>query len=120
MKRRILLGSLPLLAAARPILAQEAFPTRPIQMIVPFPPGGVADVTGRPTAHVMGKLLKQSVVVVNKAGAGGSVGTAQAARATPDGYTILMALSSISVLRSPTACRAARRPTSSTSSRRSP
>lgn len=98
MKRRILLGSLALLAAARPILAQEAFPTRPIQMIVPFPPGGVADVTGRPTAHVMGKLLKQSVVVVNKAGAGGSVGIAQAARATPDGYTILMALSSISVL----------------------
>ena len=47
---------------------------------------------------VMGKLLKQSVVVVNKSGAGGSVGTAQAARATPDGYTILMALSSISVL----------------------
>jgi tripartite-type tricarboxylate transporter receptor subunit TctC len=97
-KRRILLGSLPLLAGAHPVLAQEAFPARPIQMIVPFPPGGVADVTGRPTAHVMSKLLKQSVVVVNKAGAGGSVGTAQAARATPDGYTILMALSSISVL----------------------
>jgi len=97
-KRRILLGSLPLLASAPPLLAQEAFPTRPIQMIVPFPPGGVADVTGRPTAHVMGKLLKQSVVVVNKAGAGGSVGAAQAARATPDGHTILMALSSISVL----------------------
>jgi tripartite-type tricarboxylate transporter receptor subunit TctC len=67
-------------------------------MIVPFPPGGVADITGRPTAHVMGKLLKQSVVVVNKSGAGGSVGAAQAARAAPDGYTILMALSSISVL----------------------
>ncbi len=98
MKRRALLGSLPLLAAAQPGLAQDAFPARPIQMIVPFPPGGVADVTGRPTAHVMGKLLKQSVVVVNKSGAGGSVGTAQAARATPDGYTILMALSSISVL----------------------
>ena len=67
-------------------------------MIVPFPPGGVADITGRPVAHVMGRLLKQSVVVVNKAGAGGSVGAAQAARAAPDGYTILMALSSISVL----------------------
>jgi tripartite-type tricarboxylate transporter receptor subunit TctC len=66
-------------------------------MIVPFPPGGVADITGRPTAMVMSRLLKQSVVVVNKSGAG-SVGTAQAARATPDGYTLLMALSSISVL----------------------
>jgi tripartite-type tricarboxylate transporter receptor subunit TctC len=67
-------------------------------MIVPFPPGGVADITGRPVAHVMGKLLKQSVVVVNKGGAGGAVGAAQAAHAQPDGYTILMALSSISVL----------------------
>ena len=81
-----------------PAVAQEAFPTRPIQMVVPFPPGGVADITGRPTAQVMGRILKQSVVVVNKSGAGGSVGTASAARATPDGYTILMALSSISVL----------------------
>jgi tripartite-type tricarboxylate transporter receptor subunit TctC len=96
-KRRSVLAGLPLLAA-RPTLAQESYPSRPIQMIVPFPPGGVADITGRPTALVMGKLLKQSVVVVNKAGAGGSVGIAQAARAPADGYTILMALSSISVL----------------------
>jgi tripartite-type tricarboxylate transporter receptor subunit TctC len=96
-KRRFVLAGLPLLAA-RPVFAQESFPNRPIQMIVPFPPGGVADITARPTALVMGKLLKQSVVVVNKAGAGGSVGIAQAARAPADGYTILMALSSISVL----------------------
>ena len=86
------------LAAVCPAVAQDVYPSRPIQMIVPFPPGGVADITGRPTAHVMGKVLKQSVVVVNKSGAGGSVGTAQAARAAPDGYTLLMALSSISVL----------------------
>ena len=84
--------------ALQPAMAQETYPTRPIQMVVPFPPGGVADITGRPTAQVMGRLLKQSVVVVNKPGAGGSVGAASAARATPDGYTILMALSSISVL----------------------
>ena len=84
--------------ALQPAIAQETYPTRPIQMVVPFPPGGVADITGRPTAQVMGRLLKQSVVVVNKPGAGGSVGAASAARATPDGYTILMALSSISVL----------------------
>lgn len=85
-------------AFALPAFAQETYPSRPIQMVVPFPPGGVADITGRPTSHVMGRLLKQSVVVVNKSGAGGSVGTALAARAAPDGYTILMALSSISVL----------------------
>src|SRR5882762_7678006 len=102
MKRRTLLAGgllLPGLAAAfHEAGAQDAYPSRPIQMIVPFPPGGVADITGRPVAYVMGRLLKQSVVVVNKAGAGGSVGAAQAARAAPDGYTILMALSSISVL----------------------
>ena len=89
-----LMGALLATAAS----AQEIFPSRPIQMIVPFPPGGVADITARPTAHVMTRLLKQSVVVVNKPGAGGSVGAAQAARAAPDGYTTLLALSSISVL----------------------
>jgi tripartite-type tricarboxylate transporter receptor subunit TctC len=97
MKRRTLIAGA-LMLPALPAAAQEIFPTRPIQMIVPFPPGGVADITGRPVAHVMGKLLKQSVVVVNKGGAGGAVGAAQAAHAQPDGYTILMALSSISVL----------------------
>ena len=101
MKRRALLAGgllLPALPAPFHEARAQDYPTRPIQMIVPFPPGGVADITGRPVAHVMGRLLKQSVVVVNKAGAGGSVGAAQAARAAPDGYTILMALSSISVL----------------------
>lgn len=98
MKRRTLLAGAAMLPLGLPVRAQEAYPSRPITMIVPFPPGGVADITGRPTAHVMGKLLKQSVVVQNKGGAGGSVGTAQAARSAPDGYTILMALSSISVL----------------------
>jgi tripartite-type tricarboxylate transporter receptor subunit TctC len=97
MKRRTLIAGA-LMLPALPTAAQEIFPTRPLQMIVPFPPGGVADITGRPVAHVMGRLLKQSVVVVNKGGAGGAVGAAQAAHAQPDGYTILMALSSISVL----------------------
>lgn len=78
--------------------AQEAFPTRPITMIVPFPPGGVADLTGRPTAAAMEKVLKQPVAVVNRSGAGGAVGMAAAANAKPDGYTVLMALSSISII----------------------
>ena len=82
MKRRALLAG-GLLLPALPAAAEDAYPSRPIQMIVPFPPGGVADITGRPVAYVMGRLLKQSVVVVNKAGAGGSVGAAQAARAAP-------------------------------------
>ncbi len=98
MKRRSLLASAALLPLGLPVHAQDAYPSRPITMIVPFPPGGVADITGRPLAHVMSRILKQSVVVQNKGGAGGSVGTAQAARSAPDGYTLLMALSSISVL----------------------
>ncbi len=78
--------------------AQEAFPSRPITMVVPFPPGGVADTVGRPMADAMGRILKQSVVVENRAGAGGGIGFAHVAKARPDGYTILMALSSVSVI----------------------
>jgi tripartite-type tricarboxylate transporter receptor subunit TctC len=84
--------------AAAPALAQESFPSRAVTMIVPFPPGGVADITGRPTAAAMEKLLKQPVVVTKRPGAGGAVGNAAVANAKPDGYTILMALSSISVI----------------------
>jgi tripartite-type tricarboxylate transporter receptor subunit TctC len=83
-------------ALALPALAQP-YPSKPITMIVPFPPGGVADIVGRPLAITMEKALKQPVVVMNRTGAGGAVGMAAAAKAAPDGYTILMALSSISV-----------------------
>ena len=76
----------------------EEFPSRPITMIVPFPPGGVADAVGRPVAEALGRLLKQAVVVENRAGAGGGVGMGLAAKAKPDGYTIMMALSSITIL----------------------
>src|SRR5687768_6347013 len=78
--------------------AQDAYPSRAITMIVPFPPGGVADVTGRPTAAALEKVLKQPVAVTNRPGAGGAVGNSAVANAKPDGYTILMALSSISVI----------------------
>lgn len=77
--------------------AQEGYPTRPISMIVPFPPGGVADLTGRPIAAQMEKVLKQPIVPVNRAGAGGKVGYAVAANSKPDGHTIIMALSSVSI-----------------------
>jgi tripartite-type tricarboxylate transporter receptor subunit TctC len=79
-------------------LAQDAYPSRPITMVVPFPPGGVADLTGRPTAIIMEKFLKQRIIVENKAGAGGAIGMAAVANSKPDGYTILMALSSISII----------------------
>ena len=86
------------LAFSAHCFAQEPYPSKPIAMIVPFPPGGVADLTGRPTAAAMEKALKQKIVIENKAGAGGGIGMAQVAKAKPDGYTIMMALSSISVI----------------------
>ena len=86
-------AGLPLVAAA-----QDAWPTRPITMIIPFPPGGVADAVGRPVADALSRLLGQPVVVENRAGAGGGVGMAQVARAKPDGYTVMMALSSVTIL----------------------
>lgn len=95
--KRIVFAVFGALAAAG-VQAQEAFPSRAITMIVPFPPGGVADTTGRPTAATMEKVLKQPVAVTNRPGAGGAVGNAAVANAKPDGYTVLMGLSSISVI----------------------
>ncbi|MDB5928116.1 MAG: Tat pathway signal protein [Betaproteobacteria bacterium] len=86
------------LAAAGLVGAQDNYPSKPIQMVVPFPPGGVADITGRPTALVMSKLLRQPIVIVNKPGAGGAIGMATVAKGRADGYTLLMALSSVSII----------------------
>ena len=93
----LLLGAVLALVSV-PVLSQEAYPSRPVTLIVPFPPGGVADITGRPTAVALEKVLKQPVVIANRAGAGGAVGNSLVANAKPDGYTLLMALSSISVI----------------------
>ena len=98
MHRRLLLAAAAL-AACAPVAAQApAWPSRPITLIVPFPPGGLADIVARPVAEALGRELGQSVVIENKAGAGGGIGMGQAARARPDGYTLLMALSSLTVL----------------------
>ena len=78
--------------------AAAEYPDRPITMIVPFPPGGVADAVARPMAEAMSRDLKQPVVVENKPGAGGGIGMAQVAKAKADGYTILLSLSSLTVL----------------------
>ena len=87
-----------LLLATVSALAQGNWPDKPITMIVPFPPGGVADTVARPVAEALGKELKQTVIVENRAGAGGATGIGAAARAPADGYTVLLSLSSISIL----------------------
>jgi tripartite-type tricarboxylate transporter receptor subunit TctC len=74
------------------------YPEKAITLVVPFPPGGVADTVARPLAEAMSKELKQPVVIDNKSGAGGAVGIGHAARASGDGYTLLLSLSSISIL----------------------
>ena len=78
--------------------AQEPYPTRAISIVVAFPPGGLADNTARPVAAVLERLLKQPVAIINKPGAAGAVGNQSVATAKPDGYTLLMALVSVSVL----------------------
>jgi tripartite-type tricarboxylate transporter receptor subunit TctC len=93
-----LLFVLLIVVAAGPAWAQEPYPTRPISIVVAFPPGGVADNTARPVAAVLERILKQPVTVLNKAGAAGAVGYQAAATSKPDGYTLLMALVSVSVL----------------------
>ncbi len=80
------------------LAAAQDYPGRPITLIVPFPPGGVADNVARPVAQALGKQLGQPVIIENKQGAGGGIGMAQVAKAKPDGYTLLLALSSISII----------------------
>jgi tripartite-type tricarboxylate transporter receptor subunit TctC len=101
MIRKLTLAALALtlgLGASAITFAQGWPADKPITMIVPFPPGGVADTVARPVAEALGKELKQTVVVENRAGAGGATGMGVAARAPADGYTVLLSLSSISIL----------------------
>jgi tripartite-type tricarboxylate transporter receptor subunit TctC len=89
---------LALVAAAVPAGAEEPYPARPVTIVVPFPPGGIADVTARPLAAALERGLKQPFVVTNKAGAAGAVGMQSVAVARPDGYTLLLGLVSISII----------------------
>ncbi len=74
--------------------AQAQYPNRPIKLIVPFPPAGATDIVGRIVAQKLGEQIGQSVVIENKPGAGGSIGSDLAAKSAPDGYTLLIATSS--------------------------
>jgi tripartite-type tricarboxylate transporter receptor subunit TctC len=97
--RHLVALTLSLVLAVPPLAAaQEPYPSRPITIVAPFPPGGVADLTARPVAAAMERVLKNPVGVVNKTGAAGAVGMQSVAVAKPDGYTLLLALSSISII----------------------
>jgi len=84
----MILAGLAGLAAARGASAADAFPTRPVRLIIPFPPGGSADPIGRILASALDKHLGQNTIVENRSGAGGVIGTDAVAKATADGYTI--------------------------------
>jgi len=93
-KRRAVLGAsgaAMLVQAAGPAFAQTGYPSRPVRLVVPFPPGGLIDQMARLMGPRLARELGQPVVIDNKPGAGGNLGAAEAARASADGYTLLMA-----------------------------
>jgi tripartite-type tricarboxylate transporter receptor subunit TctC len=98
MVRVLLAGILMLLPLADSAAAQDQYPTRPVTIVAPYPPGGAADLTARPFAPALERALKQPVVVLNKPGGGGAVGTQSVAVAKPDGYTIMLTVFSISTI----------------------
>ncbi|WPB55723.1 tripartite tricarboxylate transporter substrate binding protein [Xylophilus sp. GOD-11R] len=95
LRRRLGLAAL-FAAIALPVAAQaqEKFPTKPIHVVVPFPPGGINDTVARPILKKMGELMNIGFVIDNRPGASGTIGTASVARADPDGYTLLLGAAS--------------------------
>ena len=109
-RRKFVAGSAAAAAlAASSAYAQDAYPSRPVTLINPFPPGGAADVVGRPFAAALEPMVKQPVVIETKAGAAGAVGAQFAANAKPDGYTLLVHIVRSPALPRSTSCSAARR-----------
>ena len=97
LSRRTALSLLLTLPFATSALAQS-YPDRPIRMIVPFAPGGITDVSARLVAQLMSVSMKQSVVIENRAGGGGTIGATAVARAEPDGYTLLISSSATNAI----------------------
>ena len=96
--KRLALAALSLVALLTPSLAQDAYPSRTIRLIVPFPAGGATDVFARQYATRMTGILGQTMIVENKAGAAGAIGSVEAARAPADGYTLLFGTASTHAL----------------------
>jgi tripartite-type tricarboxylate transporter receptor subunit TctC len=97
MQRRGVLAALAMSGLAAPSLlrAQPAWPSRPIRMVIPFPPGGTTDILGRYLAPPLAAALGQSVVIDNRTGGNGAVGVVETLRAAPDGHTICMSISTL-------------------------
>jgi tripartite-type tricarboxylate transporter receptor subunit TctC len=91
------LALLAALATAIPTSAQDAYPSRPLKLILPFPPGGGTDILGRQIAEKLGERLGQPVVTENRGGAGGNVGAEAAAHSAPDGYTLVLVAPSLAI-----------------------
>ena len=87
-----------LLAAAALQVHAQGWPTKPVRLVVPYPPGGSTDVAARPVAEKLTKAFGQSFVIDNKAGASGAIGAAEVARSEPDGYTIMFAADPVTTL----------------------
>src|SRR3989442_14721424 len=97
-RARVLVGVVSLAVEPGIAGAQESYRPGRITLVAPFPPGGVADLPARPVGASLEKILKTPVGVVNKPGAAGAVGMQYVATSRPDGYTLLLALSSISII----------------------
>ena len=98
MLTRVLWAAIALLAGSTAVASQPAFPSRPITMVVAFAAGGSTDLIARVLAQRMGSILGQTVIIENKGGADGAIGTSAVARAAPDGYTIILSTTSTHVI----------------------
>ncbi len=96
-RRAIILATAAIAAMCAPAAAQDAYPARPIKMLVPFPPGGPTDLVARVLADRMATTLGQSIIIENRPGANGNIAADAAARSTPDGYTVLYNTSAIAL-----------------------
>jgi tripartite-type tricarboxylate transporter receptor subunit TctC len=98
MLTRVLQAAIILLAGTTTLASQTAFPSRPITMVVAFAAGGSTDLIARVLAQRMGSILGQTIIIENKGGADGAIGTASVTRAPPDGYTIILSTTSTHVI----------------------
>ena len=87
------------LAAGTPPAFAQAFPTKPIRLILPFPPGGPSDILGRAMSQKLGEQMGQQVIADNRPGAGGNLGLELTAKAPPDGYTLVLSSPLIALMR---------------------